>query len=45
MQGFAAVEAGGVTKILPEADAKLYVSGVNDRKGSGEKLVTRPCMC
>ena len=25
MQGFAAVEAGGVTKILPEADAKLYV--------------------
>jgi general secretion pathway protein D len=41
MQGFAAVEAGGVTKILPEADAKLYVSGVNDRKGSNEKLVTR----
>lgn len=41
MQGFAAVEAGGVTKILPEADAKLYVSGVNDRQGSGEKLVTR----
>jgi len=40
MQGFAAVEAGGVTKILPEADAKLYVSGVNG-KGSGEKLVTR----
>ena len=41
MQGFAAVEAGGVTKILPEADAKLYISGVNDRRGSGEKLVTR----
>lgn len=40
MQGFAAVEAGGVTKIMPEADAKLYVSGVN-AKGSGEKLVTR----
>ena len=40
MQGFAAVEAGGVTKILPEADAKLYVSGVNSRAG-GEKLVTR----
>ena len=40
MQGFAAVEAGGVTKIMPEADAKLYVSGVNT-KGSGEKLVTR----
>ena len=41
MQGFAAVEAGGVTKILPEADAKLYVSNTNDKRGSGEKLVTR----
>lgn len=41
MQGFAAVEAGGVTKILPEADAKLYVSGVSEQRGSGEKLVTR----
>ena len=41
MQGFAAVEAGGVTKILPEADAKMYVSNANDRRGSGEKLVTR----
>lgn len=40
MQGFAAVEAGGVTKIMPEADAKLYVSGVGGR-GVGEKLVTR----
>lgn len=40
MQGFAAVEAGGVTKIMPEADAKLYVSGVSGR-GAGEKLVTR----
>jgi len=41
MQGFAAVEAGGVTKVMPEADAKLYVSSTNDRHGSGEKLVTR----
>ena len=41
MQGFAAVEAGGVTKILPEADAKLYVSGINDKRSSGEKLITR----
>jgi general secretion pathway protein D len=41
MQGFAAVEAGGMTKILPEADAKLYVSGVNEGKSSGERLVTR----
>jgi general secretion pathway protein D len=40
MQGFAAVEAGGVTKILPEADAKLYVEGVHG-SNSGEKLVTR----
>lgn len=40
MQGFATVEAGGVTKIMPEADAKLYVSGVGG-KGSGEKLITR----
>ncbi len=41
MQGFAAVEAGGVTKILPEADAKLYVSGVTDRRSSSEKIITR----
>ena len=41
MQGFAAVEAGGMTKILPEADAKLYVSGVNESKSAGERLVTR----
>ena len=40
MQGFAAVEAGGITKILPEADAKLYVTGVNG-SNTGEKLVTR----
>lgn len=41
MQGFAAVEAGGLTKILPEADAKLFVGGINDKTGSGEKLITR----
>ncbi len=40
MQGFAAVETGGITKILPEADAKLYVSNVHD-KVSGEKIITR----
>ena len=40
MQGFAAVEAGGVTKILPEADAKLYVGSVHG-SNTGEKLVTR----
>lgn len=41
MQGFAAVEAGGVTKIMPEADAKLYVSNTSNNKGTGENLVTR----
>lgn len=41
MQGFAAVEAGGVTKVMPEADAKLYVSNIDQKRGSGEKIVTR----
>ena len=41
MQGFAAVEAGGMTKIMPEADAKLYVSSALNKRGSGESLVTR----
>jgi len=40
MQGFASVEAGGITKVMPEADAKLYVSGTHDRRDS-ENLVTR----
>ncbi len=41
MQGFAAVEAGGMTKIMPEADAKLYVSSALGKRGSSESLVTR----
>lgn len=41
MQGFAAVESGGVTKIMPEADAKLHVSASADSKDKGDKLVTR----
>jgi len=41
MQGFAAVEAGGVTKVMPEADAKLHVGASTDSKGNGDKLVTR----
>jgi general secretion pathway protein D len=41
MQGFAAVEAGGVTKVLPEADAKLYVSRIDEKRGSGERITTR----
>jgi general secretion pathway protein D len=35
LQGFAAVESGGITKILPEADAKLHVSGAGSRGASG----------
>ncbi len=44
MQGFAAVEAGGVTKVLPEADAKLHIGASMDAKGGGDKLVTRVYM-
>lgn len=43
MQGFAAVESGGVTKVMPEADAKLHLSS-NDAMSSGDKLVTRVYM-
>jgi general secretion pathway protein D len=39
LQGFAAVESNGVTKVMPEADAKLFISGVGGNRG--EKLVTR----
>src|SRR5208337_1019402 len=41
LQGFASVESGGVTKVMPEADAKLYIGTSSDSKGSGDKLVTR----
>ena len=41
LQGFASVESGGVTKVMPEADAKLYVGTSSDTQGSGDKLVTR----
>lgn len=42
LQGFAAVESGGVTKILPEADAKLHVGGVTGRGAAGgDRLVTQ----
>ncbi|HEY6096245.1 MAG TPA: type II secretion system secretin GspD [Gallionellaceae bacterium] len=40
LQGFAAVEANGVTKIVPESDAKLYISSAN-KGGNGDSLVTR----
>jgi len=42
LQGFAAVEGNGVTKILPEADAKLHLSGVSPRSSSsGDRLQTQ----
>ncbi|MES1981054.1 MAG: type II secretion system secretin GspD [Pseudomonadota bacterium] len=41
MQGFAAVESAGVTKVMPEADAKLNVGAAGDTQSSGDKLVTR----
>jgi general secretion pathway protein D len=40
LQGFAAVEANGVTKVMPEADAKLNV-GTMGGGGTADKLVTR----
>ncbi|MBV2262003.1 MAG: type II secretion system secretin GspD [Thauera sp.] len=46
LQGYAAVEESGVTKLVPEADAKLHgVPVVNNRQGAGgargDRLVTR----
>src|SRR5688572_13949945 len=42
MQGYAAVEADGVVKILPEADAKLHLRSVAPRAAAdGDRLVTR----
>lgn len=44
MQGFAAVESGGVTKVMPEADAKLHIGASGDARAGGDKLVTRVYM-
>lgn len=43
LQGFAAIEAGGVTKIVPEADAKqnFSVTGGRDIKASGDRIITQ----
>jgi general secretion pathway protein D len=44
LQGYAAVEAGGITKIVPEADAKQHGSSVavgNAPVSSGDRLVTQ----
>ncbi len=38
LQGYAAVESAGVTKIIPEADAKLHIDSLS--QGRGDKLVT-----
>ena len=44
LQGFAAVESNGVTKVMPEADAKLYIPGIGNKNGNSDKLVTRVFM-
>jgi general secretion pathway protein D len=41
LQGYAAVEADGVVKILPEADAKLHLRSLAPRAADGDRLVTR----
>jgi general secretion pathway protein D len=44
LQGFAAIESNGVTKVMPEADGKLYIPGIGEKSGSGDKLMTRVFM-
>lgn len=39
LQGYAAVESGGVTQIIPEAEAKLHIDSL--AQGRGDRLVTR----
>ena len=42
LQGFTAVEGGGITKILPEADAKLQARGVaTSASAHGDRLITQ----
>jgi len=41
LQGYAAVDADGVTKIIPEADAKLYVDAVGRSSGKGDQIITK----
>jgi general secretion pathway protein D len=43
LQGFAAIEGGGVTKIVPEADAKqnFSITGGKNIKASGDRIVTQ----
>jgi general secretion pathway protein D len=44
LQGFAAVESEGMTKIVPEADAKQHFSNTGDSKkikASGDQIITQ----
>lgn len=43
LQGYAVVEANGVTQVVPEADAKLHAGPVNKNRKAGdeERLVTQ----
>ncbi len=41
LQGYAAVDADGVTKIVPESEAKLYVEAVGRSGGKGDKIITK----
>ncbi len=41
LQGYAAVDADGVTKIIPESDAKLYVDAVGRSGSKGDKIITK----
>ena len=41
LQGYAAVDADGVTKIIPESDAKLYVDAVGKTSGKGDRIITK----
>ncbi len=42
LQGYAVVESGNVSKVVPEADAKLHAvpSGKNAAAGSGDRIVS-----
>ena len=41
LQGYTAVEAEGVVKILPEADAKLHLRSVTRSAAEGDRMLTR----
>lgn len=41
LQGYAAVDSDGVTKIIPESDAKLYADAMSRPGSKGDKIVTK----